>query len=252
MSTAPVTPVDNASLRAAVEAFATNPEQSTYLDVVRGCLQGQLLLDSTGSDRPTVEPDGSYSFPAGATLQFAGGTGPDGKPALFAFTTQQQIARMHPDDPAEVQSLVQPSAGALQLAASERYGWLYIDPAGPTCAISNRDAAFALRGERNDAVKQALEIADPDAARAAVIAALEQDGPLLLAVDTDSVPASGVTDGSPVLIRDSVADSFATRPAAEIMRDAISPPYSGLVINPGGPWIALSSDELRGILNRIP
>ena len=37
--------VDNASLRAAVEAFATKPEQSTYLDVVRGCLQGRLLID---------------------------------------------------------------------------------------------------------------------------------------------------------------------------------------------------------------
>jgi hypothetical protein len=149
-------PVDNVSLRAAVESFATKPEQSTYLDVVRGCLQGRLLLDSTGSDRPTVEADGSYSFPAGATLQFAGGTGPDGRPALFVFTSQQQINRMHPGDLSAVQALVQPAAGALQLASTERYGWLYIDPAGPTCAISHRDAAFALRGSRNDAVKTAL------------------------------------------------------------------------------------------------
>ena len=266
-------PVDNVSLRAAVEAFATTPEQSTYLDVVRGCLQGRVLLDSTGSDRPTVEADGSYSFPAGATLQFAGGTGPDGQPALFAFTSQQQISRMHPDDLSAVQALVQPAAGALQLASTERYGWLYIDPAGPTCAISNRDAAFALRGDRNDAVKAALEILDPEASKAAVLDALAENGPLLLAVDTDSVPTSGASDGTPVRIRDSVdpdghpvllaftsgpevsardvADSFATRPAAEIIHDAIQAPYGGLVINPGGPWMALSTDELRVVLHRI-
>jgi hypothetical protein len=266
-------PVDNASLRAAVEAFATTPDQSSYLDVVRACLQGRLLLDSTGSDRPVVEADGSYSFPAGATLQFAGGTGPDGKPALFAFTSQEQINRMHPTDLADVQALVQPAAGALQLAATERYGWLYIDPAGPTCAISNRDAAFALRGERNDAVKEALEIAEAFQSKRAVMDALAQNGPLLLAVDTDSVPESGVTDGTPIRIRDSVdpdghpvllaftsgpevsarnvADSFATRTAAEIIRDAVQPPYGGLVLNPGGPWMALSPDELRAVLHRI-
>ncbi len=266
-------PVDNASLRASVEAFAAAPEQSTYLDVVRGCLQGRLLLDSTGSDRPTVETDGSYSFPAGATLQFAGGTGPDGTPALFAFTSQDQINRMHLHDLSAVQALVQPAAGVLQLASTERYGWLYIDPAGPTCAISNRDATFALRGARNDAVKAALGIADPEVGKAAVLDALAENGPLLLAVDTDSVPESRVSDGTPVRIRDSVdpegnpvllaftsgpevsarniADSFATRPAAEIIRDAIRAPYSGLVLNPGGPWMALSVPELQAVLDRI-
>ena len=265
--------VDNVSLRAAVEAFATTPEKSTYLDVVRGCLQGRLLLDSTGSDRPTVEADGSYSFPAGATLQFAAGTGPDGRPALFAFTSQQQINRMHPDDQSVVQALVQSAAGLLQFASTERYGWLYIDPAGPTCAISHRDAAFALRGGRNDAVKAALAIADAQASKAAVLDALAENGPLLLAVDTASVSTSGESDGSPLRIRDSVdpdghpvllaftsgpevsarniEDSFATRPAAEIMRDAIQAPYGGLVINPGGPSMALSADELRAVLQRI-
>lgn len=266
-------PVDNASLRAAVEAFATNPEQSSYLDVIRACLQGRMLLDSTGSDRPTVEADGSYSFPAGATLQFAGGTGPDGKPALFAFTSLEQINRMHPTDLAEIQALVQPAAGALQLATTDRYGWLYIDPAGPTCAISSRDAAFALRGERNDAVKEALEIHDPSESKLAVMEALAENGPLLLAVDTESVPESGVTDGTPVRIRDSIdpdghpvllaftsgpevsarniADSSATRTAAQIIHDAVQPPYGGLVLNPGGPWMALAPEELRSILHRI-
>jgi hypothetical protein len=180
---------------------------------------------------------------------------------------------MHPDDQSVVQALVQSAAGLLQFASTERYGWLYIDPAGPTCAISHRDAAFALRGGRNDAVKAALAIADAQASKAAVLDALAENGPLLLAVDTDSVSASGESDGSPLRIRDSVdpdghpvllaftsgpevsarniEDSFATRPAAEIMRDAIQAPYGGLVINPGGPSMALSADELRAVLQRI-
>ncbi|MCU1514823.1 MAG: hypothetical protein JWO10_1913 [Microbacteriaceae bacterium] len=265
-------PVDNSSLRDAIAAFADSPNQASYLDVVRATLQGQLLLDATGSDRPTIAPDGGVSFPAGSMLQFAGGTGPDDAPALFAFTSQEQILKMHPDNPSEVQSIVQPAAAALHLATTERYGWIYIDPAGPTCAISSRDASFALAGERNDSVKAALEIVDPDARTTAVMTALTENGPLLLAVDTDSVPEDGVVGDEPVRIRSSVnadgqavllaftsgpevsalnvGDSFAARAAKEIMREAMEEPYFGLVINPGGPWAALTVDHLREVLAR--
>jgi hypothetical protein len=259
-------PVDNVPLREAIAAFAEKPEQSTYLDVVRNCLQGELLLDSTGSDRPSIADDGAVSYPPGSRLQFAGGTGPDGEPALFAFTSQEQVVRMHPDDPAAVQTIVQPAAGALELITSDRYGWIYIDPAGPTCAITRKDATFALGGARNDDVKEAIPLGN-----SAVLSALAQNGPLLLAVEASSVPASGMADGdTPVRIRTSdgpngetmllaftsgpevsarnVEDAFATRPAMDIVAQAAAPPYDGLVINPGGPWAAFSSDELRALL----
>jgi hypothetical protein len=58
------------------------------------------------------------------------------------------------------------------------------------------------------------------------------------------------TSGPEVSARN-VADSFATRPAEEIIRDASQAPYSGLVLNPGGPWMALSVHELQTVLNRI-
>ncbi len=263
-------PVDNAPLRDAVAAFAAAPQQDTYLDVVRTCLQGTLLLDSTGSDRPVQLEGGGYGYAPGAVLQFAGGTGPDGTRALFAFTSQEQVVRMHADAPSDVQSFVQQATAVLELVASdESYGWLYIDPAGPTCAIARRDVDFALRGDRNDAVKAALTLADESERRAAVLDALKQDGPLLLAIDAGSVPEGGVADGGPVRIRTSqgpsgetvllaftsgpevsarnVDDAFATRPANEVVRNALDPAYAGLVINPSGPWIALSRDELESV-----
>ena len=265
--------VDNTDLRETIAAFSEKPEQQTYLDVLRGCLTGQLLLDSTGSDRPVIGADGSFSYPVGATLQFGGGTGPDGEPALFAYTSQEQVARMHPDDEDAVQSIVQPAAGVLSLVTSEKYGWLVLDAGGPTCAIAARDAEFALRGERNDAVKEALSLDDPLERQQAVIDALAENGPLILAVDSASVPESGVADGSPVQLRTSqapdgtpvllaftsgvevsarnVEDAFATRRVVDIIRETLDGPFSGLVINPNGPWVALGTAELADILGRI-
>ena len=40
--------------------------------------------------------------------------------------------------------------------------WLYVDPAGPTCALSREEIDFALSVPRNDALREALELADAD------------------------------------------------------------------------------------------
>ena len=273
------TPVDNVTLRNAIEAFSIEPGQETYLEVIRTTLQGQLLLDATGSDRPTVAADGSASYPAGAKLQFGGGSGPDGLPALFVYTSQEQVQRMHPEAPDEVQSIVQPAVSALQLVAGgEQYGWLYLDPAGPTCAISSNDAALALASDRNDEVKNALEGDDPEATKQAVLDALALNGSLLLAVDSASIPSDalageGVVRDTSVSIRSSLDrsgftvllaftsglevnvrhpdDAFATKSVAEVLQQATEEPYHGLVINPGGPWIGLTPDDIRSVLARM-
>jgi hypothetical protein len=266
-------PVDNAAIHRAVAAFAAQPEQQSYLDVLRSCLQGSLLLDATGSTRPVTGADGSTTIPAGSTMQFRAGEGPDGRTALFGFTSQQEILKLHPDDASEVQALAQTSVGLLEMAAADPYGWLYLNPGGPTCALSREDIEFALRGERNDAVKAALALEDEALARPAVLDALAQNGPLLLAIDAESIPESGISDGSPVKVRNSVdpsgapvmlaytsgtevsarnvRDGFVARPTEEILRDALEPPYAGLVLNAGGPWLRLSTEEIREVLARI-
>ncbi|WP_422741966.1 SseB family protein [Mycobacterium sp. WMMD1722] len=126
-------PVDNDAVRRAVAAFAIRPEQSTALEVLRQCMFGELLLDVTGSDAPV-----GGSFRKGGTLRINGGTGPDGGRALFAFSRQSEIARMH--DPAvQTQSLVTSSIGALEMVRREQGPWLYIDPVGPYIALSRAE-----------------------------------------------------------------------------------------------------------------
>ncbi|NEM92439.1 SseB family protein [Galbitalea soli] len=230
-------PVDHHALRSAVAAFADAPDQSGYVEVLRHCLQGDLLLDLTGSDRPELRESGAV-FAEGATLTVGSGAGPDGQPALFAYTRQEEIVRMHPATPDDVQSLVQRSVELLGLVQTGDYAWLYIDPVGPSCAISRADIDFALHGERNDAVKEALEtrmtapddlapdddsattVTDVDAARRdAVLLALAQGGSLLLAISPDSLPG-GAPAGEPVGDRASAApegegasEGAAARPA---------------------------------------
>ena len=99
--------VDNIPLRYSVTAFAAESNQATYLDVVRNTLQGDLLLDSTGS---TITMADESHIAAGSTFAFHEGTGPDGERALFAFTRQEEVIRMHADTPDAVQTLAQPAA----------------------------------------------------------------------------------------------------------------------------------------------
>ena len=50
-----LTPSGNLPLRQAVERFAQSSNEGTYRDVLRKCLQGELLLDATGSGIQTSD-----------------------------------------------------------------------------------------------------------------------------------------------------------------------------------------------------
>jgi hypothetical protein len=54
-----------------------------------------------------------------------------------------------------------------------------------------------------------------------------------------------------VPLREAVA-SFAAKPEQasydDVVKEAATAPYAGLVINPSGPWLALSAEELRALL----
>lgn len=250
--------VDNAPLRAAVAAFAAKSEQETYLEVVRSVFQGDLLLDSTGSTITTTE-DGT-SIAAGSTLAFHEGTGPDGGRALFAFTRQEEVGRMHASEPAAVQTIGQPASGAVEFAVAQGYDWLYLDPAGPTCALKLADLTFVLRNPRNDAVKAALAVG-----RAAVVDAMAAGGILFYAVKENpdgsvqvrtstgpgGVPARlAFTSAAEIAVR-GPGDAFAPIDIARVVADALAEPFVGLVINPAGPWVGLFPDELAEIARRL-
>ncbi|KDE98569.1 hypothetical protein Y900_006350 [Mycolicibacterium aromaticivorans JS19b1 = JCM 16368] len=247
--------VDNTIVRAAVASFAAQPNQATALEVLRSCMFGDLLLDTTGSDAPT-----STGFAPGARLQIGRGTGPDGKGALLAFTRNEEIARLHPPGTATM-SLVNPATDVLELAKSQQDAWLYIDPAGPTCAVSAAEIDFALRNPNNEALKTAtVDFNAGRIDRQAVLDLLRQDGPLLLGVDETSQPgkvgfrATGMPDGSPGLfaftsapevVAHNVADAVMASTTEKVIEIARDQGYSGLVINPRGPYLAVTLAELN-------
>jgi hypothetical protein len=187
---------------------------------------------------------------------------------LFAFTRNEEISRMYPAG-TRVQSLGVPAPDALQLAKTNGDGWLCVDPAGPTCALSAADIDFALRVPRNDAVKEALAALHAGRAdRQAVLRVLRAAGSLLIAADGSSsatgtldrptavsVRASTLPDGSTgllaftsgpeIAVRD-ISDAIIARTTGEVLDMVRHNGYGGLVINPAGPWAAFSRAELDG------
>ena len=246
--------VDNVTIRRVVAEFAAEPNQRRALEVLRTCMYGELLFDITGSDMPA-----GTTFTAGSRLQFRGGSGPDGGRALFAFTSNEQIARMNPPD-SRTQSLVTPATGALGLARHQGDAWLYIDPAGPTCALSAAEIDFALRNPNNEALKSALASFHAGLAnRQSVVEMLRQDAPLLLAADDRSVPGKiGVRsmtmpDGSsallaftsaPEVVAFNASDAVTSTTTLKVLDAVRNDGYSGIVVNPAGPSIAVPVWEL--------
>ncbi len=171
--------VDNAIVRRAVASFAAQPNQATTLEVLRSCMFGDLLLDTTGSDAPTAN-----GFAPGARLQIRRGAGPE------------------------------------------------------SCHVD-------LAAGRID--------------RQQVLDLLKQDAPLLLGVDETSQPgkmgfrATAMPDGSPGLFAFTSAPEVpAHNPADAVMAStttmaieiARKDGYGGLVINPCGPYLAVTLAEL--------
>lgn len=246
--------VDNLTVRRAVGEFAAHPDQRGALEVLRSCLYGELLFDVTGSDAPM---DGS--FPGGSRIQIRGGTGPGGGRALFAFTRHEEIARLYTPE-TRIQSMVTPAAGALGLARQQDDAWLYIDPAGPTCALSAADIDFALRNPNNEPLKTALAALDAGHAdRRDVLEVLLEDGQMLLGAGesvTGKVVARSMAmaDGSTALIGFTSApevvafnpsDAAAALTTQEVLEMVRRDGYSGIVINPAGPSIALARTEIE-------
>lgn len=253
--------VDNIPLRAKLVAFAASPDQTTFTDVMRMTLQGDLLLDMTGSDL-RMSDDGS-AIGVGSTLGFAQGTGPDGGRALFAYTNQAEVVRAHPDAPDDVRTLAQPAVATLEFAIGQGYQWLYLDNLGATCGLTLSDMELVLAGGRNDEVRQALGREDAAAVHTGVVDALALGGDLYLSVDdeTQAVRTSPSADGTAVVLAFTSAvegaafdpkDAFRALPVAALLDLVLESSLGGIVINPAGPWAELGLDDLRGIRAALP
>lgn len=120
--------VDNAPLR---EAMARGAGSDELFALLR---QGDLLLDITGSSITHTTVDDAPAIAAGSTFTVHEAERDGGGRILFAFTRQEEVTRMHADNPNAVQTLGQPAAGLLEFAVSQGYDWLYVDPESPATA----------------------------------------------------------------------------------------------------------------------
>ncbi|WP_232321086.1 SseB family protein [Mycobacterium shimoidei] len=145
------------------------------------------------------------------------------------------------------------------MARDQGDSWLYIDPAGPTCALSAAEIDFALRNPHNEPLKAALAaLAEGRADRRAVLQLVQTDGPMMLAAD-DSDPGNvrmrtvthsdgsislfGFTSGPEVLAFNpaDAAASVGTREVVDIVREK---GFGSLIVNPAGPSVQFSAAEL--------
>lgn len=165
---------------------------------------------------------------------------------------------MHPPG-TRTQSMVTPASGALELTHRHGDGWPYIDPAGPTCALSAQDIEFALRNPRNEHLKTTIaEWHAGQADRDHVLEALREEGPLLLAADTTipgktTVASTAMSDGStallastsaPEVVAYNPANAVAALTTTQVLDMVHTNGYSGLVVNHAGPSIAVPQSAL--------
>lgn len=244
--------VDNGAVADAVRRFAGHPEQRTMIDVLRACLAGDLLLDVTGSD------------PGSPVLR--GFLGANDVPALGVFTHQGELARFvegQPDATGRPQSLALPGVLALQAALEDRsLGWVYVNPAGPTCALARPDIEFALQGPPNHALREA--VVRHGSQQELFTAMLGEVKVFLGEVERDgrkqpiTVQGEGVgTTGTQLAVFTSAAEVAAFDPAASVraftpewaMQFVFAQRLGGMVIDPVGPSASIGSFQIWHILD---
>lgn len=251
--------VQNDRVADAVVLFAQSPDQRTMIEVLRACLAGELLLDVSGSD-------------AGSPV-LRGFVGANDVPALGVFTSQAELARFVEVQPGAVgapQSLALPGATALQAALKDTAaGWVYVNPAGPTCALARPDIEFALQGPPNHALREA--VIRQGSQQELFTAMLGQSAVFLGEIERDgrkqpiTVPGAGDGAGSGsagmhLAVFTSAAEVAAFDPAASVR--AFTPGWvaqlvfdqrlGGMLIDPAGPSASIGSFQIWHLLGNPP
>lgn len=250
--------------QAALQLWGTRKDPQTFAAVMRECVAGELLLDTSASR--TADPQNP--FQPGDTLAIAEQVDNAGKRLLLAYTDH---ARLQARNRAPSTSLVQPAAAVLEMAMS-RYDGIAIDARHPDLFIgytpelvqnltekpsANTPLKTALL-ERSLPWDQLLELVGSAPVMFVPFRGHRDEAGELVGVST--VTANDPQNGTLAVACTSPAEAWAWAPGvgaqattfAQIARAALTDGHPGVLLNPAGGTVLITADELRALSAETP
>ncbi|WP_424445340.1 SseB family protein [Microbacterium sp. CH-015] len=249
--------VDNTLVQAALAGLPGKPRNTDIMNVMRQALQGQLFVRAQG--------DAQALLAAGQPLNLAITTFRD-KRFLLAFSGGAALQASAQAEGAAAASVIgQPAIAVLRGAVTGGYDGIYLDHATPGArlvlpkpliekALDEGEPGFELKallaGARGDAT--ALQVAEAltrvkvwvaggtdDQGRMGLAEARSSDGQRRLEVFSHplEVIVLGRGDRPLPVLPEQLAKALASEPG-----------LTGIVVDPGGPWIELDRDVLAPVL----
>lgn len=234
--------VDNRRVASAVRKFSEEPGKAAAINVLRHIIGSELLLDAT--DNP--------EHPGISVIEA------HGAPSVLAFTSQEKLAeyRASTGRPGAPVSWVQPGEELLKFVDSHQdIAYLYIDPAGPTCALGRPEIGFAAGSLANADLKRAVGQGDTGA----VAEQFKRPGAAVLTADRAGEEGSAEgpvllkgPDGKPILpVFSSGPEVAAFRPSARFRQVPATwaidmlrkTPDLTVVVDPAGPETLLRATD---------
>ena len=249
--------IDNGLLQAALAALSDEPQNTEIMNVMRQALQGQLFLRAQG-DVQALLAAGEQINLAVASLE--------GKRFLLAFSGGAALqASVESEGGASTSVIGQPALEVLRNAVAGGYDGIYLDHATPGARVILPAPLLSRAIEESEPtfeIKALLSGPRDESTPARVADALSRL-PVWVAGGTDAEGRMGLAEArTPEGLRrievfshplEVVALGRGDRPLpvqpVQLGRALASEPgLTGVVVDPGGPWIELDRAALAGVI----
>lgn len=249
--------VDNALLQGALAGLSAEPQNTEIMNVMRQALQGQLFLRAQGDVQALIA--------AGQQINLAIAS-VEGKRFLLAFSGGAALqASVDSEGGAATSVIGQPAIEVLRNAVAGGYDGIYLDhaTAGARVILPKELIARAVEESEPTFEIKTLLSAPRDESTAARVADALSRLPVWVAGNSDAEGRMGLAeartpDGQrrmevfshPLeVVALGRGDSPLPVQPEQLGRALASEPgLTGVVVDPGGPWIELDRDALAGVM----
>jgi hypothetical protein len=248
---------DNVVLREALAALPAQPESADLLEVARQMMQGHLFLRVKGDARSLLAE--GKDLPLGVAQV-------GGKQFVLAYSSGAALRQsIQADRDVDTSAMGQPVLAVLRYALAGTYSGLIIDnSSAPARAVLPRElleklveqadpslevktllsgvrtaATASAVGEALSRVKFWVAVNRSPEGRFGVAEARTDDGARLIEVYSHPLEVASLRRG------DQAAPMTAAQLAAALRTDA---GLGGVIVDPGGPWIRLTREDLAPVL----